>query len=593
MIQSNYFQDNEDLKIQFEYLVDWEEIVHQYENGFKDAKKYLETNDERFAMAPDSIESAVEYYRTILDSFGELAGKEIAPRSQIMDKKGLKLENGKVIFPEEMIEAVNIIKEAGLLPYSIKRENGGLGLPASVQMLISEIVSRADASIGICLGCVNLGETIENFASEEQIKRWVPLMAKGEYWGAMALTEPNYGSDLQRIQTKAVKGQDGKWYITGTKRFITHGCGFEDKPAVILTLARTGSPDSGGKGLSFFIVDGKYVQIAKIEEKMGLHISPTCEVVYDNVPADIIGEEGKGLVKYAMQMMNGARLSIAAQSMGIATAAYKEAKKYASERIQFGKPIEQIPAVKRMLDKMEQELVAMRSLLVEAGKTVDMYHWRKEHLLKEGMQEREVRKDPDILKWEKLADLYTPLTKYYNSEMCNQIAFNALQVFGGSGYTEEYDVARIYRDARITNIYEGTTQLQIVAAIGGIMSGMTDKGNLKSYIEEEISKFKPSPLLLQKYKLFQEIVDTYREIEDRDKKDAYAIEVVESAARFLAGMLIERSIEKLKNKVDSNILDQRIQISERYNKESIAILKGNLEKIKFEKESLKEVVLQK
>ena len=590
MITGNYFQDNDDLKLQFEYLIDWDEIIQIYENGFEDAKKYQETNDERFAMAPDSVESAKDYYRTILDSYGELAGNELAPKSQIMDKKGLKFEKGKVIFPQEMIDVMNTFKEAGLLPYAIKRENGGLGLPASVQMLISEIVSRGDASVAICLGCVNLGETIENFASEEQIKKWVPLMAQGEYWGAMALTEPNYGSDLQRVQTKAVKGPDGKWYITGTKRFITHGCGFADKPAVILTLARTGSPDSGGKGLSFFIVDGKYVEIAKIEEKMGLHISPTCEVVYENTPADLIGEEGKGLVKYAMQMMNGARLGIAAQSMGIATAAYREAKKYASERIQFGKPIEQIPAVKRMLDKMEQEIVAMRSLLVEAGKTVDMYHWKKDRMIHAGIPERDVRKDAEILKWEKLADLFTPLTKYYNSETCNRIAFDALQVFGGSGYTEEYDVARIYRDARITNIYEGTTQLQVVAAIGGIMSGMTEKGNLRQYISEEMAKFNPSSLLQKKLELFEEIVSTYRDIEDKDKKEAYAIEIVESAARFLAGLLIERSIEKLNGKVDQNIIDKRKQISERYNKDSLGILKGNLVKIQMEKEIQKETV---
>lgn len=590
MITSNYFQDNDDLQLQFSYLIDWDEIIEKYENNFEDAKKYQETNDERFAMAPDSVESAIEYYRTILDSYGELTGKELAPISQTLDKKGLKLVQGKVIFPEEMINVVNTFKEAGLLPYSIKRDNGGLGLPASVQMLIAEIISRGDASTGICLGCVNLGETIENFASEEQIKKWVPLMAKGEYWGAMALTEPNYGSDLQRIQTKAVKGEDGKWYITGTKRFITHGCGFGDKPSVILTLARTGSPESGGKGLSFFIVDGKYVEIAKIEEKMGLHVSPTCEVVYDNVPADLIGEEGKGLVKYAMQMMNGARLSIAAQSMGIATAAYREAKKYASERIQFGKPIEQIPAVKRLLEKMEQEIVAMRSLLVEAGKSVDMYHWKKERLIHSGVPEREVRKEEEILKWEKLADLFTPLTKYYNSEMCNKIAYDALQVFGGSGYTEEYDLARIYRDARITNIYEGTTQLQVVAAIGGIMSGMTEKGNLRNYIDEELSKFEPSSMLKEQQAIFEQIISNYRDIEDRDIKDAYAIEIVESTARFLASLLIERSIKKLKNKVNDEVITKRKQISERYNKDSLSILKGNLEKIKLEKQTSKEMI---
>jgi hypothetical protein len=276
--------------------------------------------------------------------------------------------------------------------------------------------------------------------------------------------------------------------------------------------------------------------------------------------------------------------------MGIATAAYREAKKYASERIQFGKPIEQIPAVKRMLDRMEQEIVAMRSLLVEAGKTVDMYHWKKDRMIRNGLPEREVRKDAEILKWEKLADLFTPLTKYYNSEMCNRIAFDALQVFGGSGYTEEYDVARIYRDARITNIYEGTTQLQVVAAIGGIMSGMTDKGNLREYIEEEMTKFSPSKLLKEKLELLEKIISNYRDIESKEVKDAYAIEIVESTARFLAGLLIERSITKLQGKVSQEILEKRKQISQRYNIDSLGILKGNLEKILLSKESQKEIV---
>ncbi|MCS7205895.1 MAG: acyl-CoA dehydrogenase family protein [Leptospiraceae bacterium] len=591
MIVSNYFSDNEDLQLNFEYIVDWEILVQEYENQFEDAKKYKETKDERFATAPDSLEAAIDYYRTVLDAYGEISGKEVAPRAKAIDEKGLIFDKGKVIFPQEMIEALEIIKEAGILPYSTLRENGGLGLPASVQMMIAEIISRADASVAVCLGCVNLGETIESFGSEEQIKKWVPLMTKGEYWGAMALTEPNHGSDLQRIQTKAVKGEDGKWYITGTKRFITHGCGFADKPAIILTLARTGTPESGGKGLSFFIVDGRHVEIAKIEKKLGLHGSPTCEVVYENVPAELIGEEGKGLIKYAIQMMNGARLSVAAQALGIAEAAYRESKKYASERIQFGKPIEQIPAVKRMLENMEMEIVAMRSLLMEASKTVDMYHWRKNRMHRSKTPEREIRKDPHIYKWEKLADLFTPLSKFYNSEMANKIAYNAIQVFGGSGYIEEYDVARIYRDARITNIYEGTTQLQVVAAIGNILSGMQEKGILKEYIDSELQNFPPSEKLIQLLRLFEDIVGHYRNIEDKEIKDGFAIEVVESGARFLASLLIERSIARLNGKVSLDVIFKRKEISNKYLNESIAILSGNLQRILLLTETERKEVL--
>ncbi len=574
MIQNNYFSENEDLSLQFEKIVEWKDIIDTYENGFEDAKSYQKDGDERLAMAPSSHQEAIDYYRTILESAGEIAGKEIAPKAQVMDHKGLQFNNGKVTFPEEMVAAMNAVKEAGIMPYSITRQYGGLGLPVTVQVMLNETISRADAAFAIAMGCVNLGETIESFASDEMKEEWVPKMAAGELWGAMALTEPNYGSDLQNVRTRAEKAEDGTWRITGTKRFITHGCGFDKVPAVILTLARTGSPESGGRGLSFFLVKGEDVEIAGIEKKMGLHISPTCEVVYDNTPALLIGEEGKGLVKYAMGMMNGARLSIAAQSMGIASAAYYEAKKYASERVQFGKTIDQIPAVAKMLDGMEREIAAMRCLLLEAATSVDMYHWRKHRLTHSGMADRDVRRDEQVKKWEKLADLFTPLSKYYTSEMANRIAFDAIQIHGGSGYTEEYDVARIYRDARITNIYEGTTQLQVVAAIGGVVSGMTATGHLRNYIQEMTEEFEVSPLLKRNGEVFEEVVRAYREIGEGEQKDALAFEVVESAARYLNGLLLERSVERLVKKGEN--ADRRRQLAEGYNRDSYAILTSNL-----------------
>lgn len=575
MIQNNYFTDSEDLVLQFDHIIDWNEIIDAREDGFADAKRYAETKDESLSMAPGTYQDAVDYYRTILESAGELAGKTVAPVARAMDSTGLKYAAGKVTFPAEMLECTNAVKEAGLLPYSIDRRFGGLGLPATTQIMVMETISRADAAFGIAMGCANLAETIERFGSEEMKQKWVPAMAAGDVWGAMALTEPNYGSDLQNVRTKAEKGPDGQWRITGTKRFITHGCGIGDIPAVILTLARTGSPESGGRGLSFFLVKSTDVLIAGVEKKLGLHVSPTCEVVYDNSPAELIGEEGKGLVRYAMGMMNGARLSIASQSMGIATAAFAEARKYASERVQFGRTIEQIPAVARILENDEAELLAMRCLVLEAGRAIDLYHWRQERLLHSGMAEREVRRDETVKKWEKLADLFTPLSKYYTSEMTNRLAFDAIQIHGGAGYTEEYDVARIYRDARITNIYEGTTQLQVVAAIGGVVSGMTPTGHLRAYLDEVQGTIEASPALLQLRAMLEEIVRTYRELGDGTAKDALAFEVVESAARTINGVLLERSLKRMNGKVSAEAIERRRRLVEVYNGESLALLTAN------------------
>ena len=574
MIQGNYFEDNEDLRLHLEEITDWEEIVNAYEGGFTDAQEYQKSGDEKLSMAPGNVKDAVDYYRTILESSGEIAGTIVSQASQSMDHEGLKYDSGKVTFPAPMVEAYEAVKDAGIMPYATNRRLGGLGIPLSVQTLMMEMTSRADASFAIAIGCVNLAETIEKFGTKEMIEKWVPAMSRGEIVGAMALTEPNYGSDLPNVQTRAEQDEKGNWKITGTKRFITHACGFDKYPSVILTLARTGKPESGARGLSFFLVEGKDVHVAKIEHKMGLHCSPTCEVVYEDSPAQLIGETGQGLVKYAMEMMNTARLSIAGQSMGIAEAAFQEAKKYAGEREQFGKLIQEIPAVKKMLDRMEREVIAMRALLQEAARTIDNYLWRKERLLHEGMSDRDVRKDETVRSWEKLANFFTPLTKYYISETCNTLAFDALQIHGGSGYTEEYDVARIYRDARITNIYEGTTQLQVVAAIGGIVSGMTPNGNLRAYIEEEMANFQPSQELLQVKASFEEIVSVYKEVKG-NIRDELAFEVVQSAGRFIMGLLVERS----NSKVNADAAARRNKLVQAFNLESKAILQGNIIRI--------------
>jgi len=571
MIQENYFTANKDLLENFESIIDWNEIVAAYEGDFEDAAKFRETGKEEFAMAPADIQGAIDYYRSVLESIGDIAGNDISQTVKETDQEGLRFQNGKVYFPRLMEESVRKIIHAGLLPYSIGREHGGLGLPGSVQVMVSEVISRADAALGITVGCMNLAETIERFGSKEMVQKYVPKMARGELCGAMALTEPNYGSDLPNIQTKAIQGEDGIWRLNGTKRFITHACGFGEIPSIILTLARTGSPSSGAKGLSFFLVHSQDVQIASIEKKIGLHTSPTCEVVYENTPGLLIGKEGYGLVKYSMAMMNTARISIAAQAMGIAESAFSEARKYAQERIQFGKPIEQIPAVSKMLFRMEREISGMRSALLEAARSIDLYHWKSERLKQKGLDEKEIRKDEEIRKWEKIATTFTPVIKYYITEKANQIAYDALQIHGGSGYTEDYDISRIYRDVRITNIYEGTTQLQIVGAIGGIVSGMSPNGFLRAYLEEEKNKISVSGDWIKIYKTFQEILENYQSEKDAFFKDSIAFEVVESFARTWIGLLMERNA----NRVEGESRERRKALALEFNRESLAILEGN------------------
>lgn len=576
MIQGNYFNDNDDLQLHFRHLIQWPNLVEEIEHGFQDAKLYKESGDERLAMAPSSVEEAVEYYRTVLESVGEMMGAEVAPRSAEMDQVGLKYNDGKVTYPEAQDHLYKLFRESGLMPFGIARRHGGLGLPFTAQAIILELSARADAAFALAYGNVNVAEIVERYGSKEMVEEWMPRWASGEISCAMALTEPNYGSDLPNVQTKAVKGEDGVWRLTGTKRFITHASGYIDAPCVILTLARTGSPTSGARGLSFFLVHSKDVHVASIERKMGLHCSPTCEVVYDNSPGLLIGEEGLGLVRYSMGMMNTARLVIAAQSLGIGEAARCEARKYAAEREQFGKPIERIPAVRKILDRMDAEVAGMRSIVMEAARCVDNYLWRKEHLCKhEGLTEKQARNDEQVARWEKLADLFTPLSKYYTSETCVKLSYDAVQIHGGSGFTEDYDVARIYRDARITTIYEGTTQLQVVAAIGGVTAGMTANGFLRAYIEDEIKGFAASAMLHNQLREFETIAALFRSFDSSETKARYAFEAVESAARFLIGMLLERSLTTTPGDNRSS----RQQIIDQWHEDSVAILAANRVKL--------------
>lgn len=525
MITENYFENNQDLQFVLEHYLDYDRIVPLREQNYHDAEEYKKTEDEMLQFAPANVDEAKVLYHEAVKQLGEIAGKEVAPYAQKMDHEGLKLKDGKVYFPEETARAVDLIAGAGLLGYSVERKYGGLNLPYAIQMSFLELLSRADGAFGITIGCYNLAEVIERFCDDETKSKYIPKMCSGEIVGAMALTEPNYGSDLTKLMTKAEKVEEGVYKLTGTKRFITHGCGLNDRPAVILTLARSGG--SGAKGVSFFVVDSSEIEVARIEEKMGLHCSPTCEIVYENSRAEIIGEEGRGLVKYAMDMMNGARIGIAVQALGIAQAALAESTKYASERVQFGVPIEELSPVARDIAEMTAKVQAMRALVYHTAELVEYYDGNVNKLKAEGQDDRSIRKNPEVMKYDKLTKLMTPVSKLFCSEEANNVAYTGLQLFGGSGYTEEYDAARIYRDARITTIYEGTSHLQVVAAIGPIVQGMTEGNVIYDYLIEIAGEIGGS----EKDKIVthtKELSALTAEFKEKDKKlrDAIASDLV-------------------------------------------------------------------
>lgn len=558
MIQGNYYDSNKDLQFTVGHFIDWATIVPLKEEGFADAAEYKKTGDKHLEFAPSSTEETLEGYKAVWQQSGELSGIEIAGAARSMEKHGLKFNNGKVTFPPETLRLVDLFAQSGLLGYSMGRHYGGLNMNLSASSIVMEMVSQADSAFGITLGCFNLAEVIERFGSKEMTAEWVPKMSAGEVTGAMALTEPNYGSDLSRVMTRAVKGEDGVWRLTGTKRFITHGCGVGDRPAVILTLARSGG--AGAKGLSFFLVHSSEIEVARIEEKLGLHTSPTCEIVFENSKAELIGEEGLGLVRYAMGMMNGARMGIAVQSLGIAQAAHNEGKKYASERVQFGDTIDKLPAVKRILEDNEALVQGMRALTYRACEVVDHYDGLSNKLLKETGDERAVRKNEEVVRLDKLAKLLTPTAKLFCSEEANFVAYHSLQIFGGSGYTEEYDIAKIYRDARICTIYEGTTQLQAVAAIGGIVEGMRENGFLLGHLRTEIAKLADVKTKADLTADVEQLVKLVPQYKERAEKEAVSIDMVAAFARIYTSILLAQQLQVAKQKGLADIAEAKAKV---------------------------------
>ncbi|MCG8582274.1 MAG: acyl-CoA dehydrogenase family protein [Bacteroidales bacterium] len=519
---ANFFTDNPDLKFHLDHPL-MKKIVALKERNFADKDKY--------DYAPMDFEDAMDSYDKVLEIVGEICGDIVAPNAESVDQEGPKIVDNEVVYAKGTQENLDALVKAGLMGITLPRKYDGLNFPIVPYIMAADIVSRADAGFVNIWGLQDCAETINEFADEDQKERFLTRVSHGETM-AMDLTEPDAGSDLQAVQLKA-EMKDGKWVLNGVKRFITNGDGH-----IALVLARSEEGTQDGRGLSMFIYDRnhKSVIVRRLENKMGIKGSPTCELVFKDAPAELVGNRKMGLIKYVMALMNGARLGIGAQSVGVCEAAYREALEYAKEREQFGKPIIQFPAVYEMLATMKAKLDAGRTLLYETSRYVDIYKTYM-HISEERKLEPEERKE--MKRYQKLADFFTPLLKGMTSEYSNQLAYDAVQIHGGSGFMKDYPVERIYRDARITSIYEGTTQLQVVAAIRGVTTG----GYLDRIREFEMMELKPELHALRRTLIgmtdeYERVVKTVVGVKDLEYVDYQARRMVEMAGNIVMGYLL-------------------------------------------------------
>lgn len=467
---ANYYTDHPEIEFHLNHLL-MKRVVDLKERNY--AEK------DQFEDAPVNYEDAIENYKRLLDITGDVAANIIEPNSEDVDLEGPHLENGRMIYASKTFENLDATRKAGLWGLSMPRRYGGLNLPNAIFSMASEIIAAADAGFQNIWSLQSCIDTLYEFGSEEQRQKYIPRICAGETM-SMDLTEPDAGSDLQRVMLKATQDEDGTWRLNGVKRFITNG-----DSDIHLVLARSEEGTKDGRGLSMFIYDKRDggVTVRHIEHKLGIHGSPTCELVYKNAKAELCGNTRLGLIKYVMALMNGARLGIAAQSVGVEQEAYNEGLAYAKERAQFGEKIINFPAVYDMLSRMKAKLDAGRSLLYCCARYVDIYK-ALEDIARDTKLTPEERQE--MKKYTRLADAFTPLAKGMNSEYANQNAYDAISIHGGSGFIMEYKCQRLFRDARIFSIYEGTTQLQVVAAIRYITNG-TYLSIIKEMLESEVS----------------------------------------------------------------------------------------------------------
>ncbi len=521
---SNFYNDNPDLKHHLSHPL-MRKIVEMKERNFSDAEK--------FDYAPLDYEDAMDSYEKVLEIAGEISGEIVAQNAEDVDHEGPHVVDGHVVYAKGTQKNLDALVKAGLMGISLPRRYNGLNFSLVPYIMAADMVSRADAGFVNIWGLQDCAETIYEFADEDQRQRFLPRVCAGETM-AMDLTETDAGSDLQAVMLKATYNEaDGTWRLNGVKRFITNGDGH-----IALVLARSEEGSHDGRGLSMFIYDRNDggVTVRRIENKMGIKGSPTCELVFKNAKAELCGARRMGLIKYVMALMNGARLGIAAQSVGVSEAAYREALSYAHDRKQFGKPIIEFPAVFEMISLMKAKLDASRSLLYETTRFVDVYKIY-EDIARERSLTPEERQE--MKKYQRLADAFTPMAKGMGSEFCNQNAYDAVQVHGGSGFMKDYACERIYRDARITSIYEGTTQLQVVAAIRHVTTG-TYLNQINAYAAEEYAP-ETSELkerLVKMTALYEEALKTVVDNKNTEYTDFHARRLVEMAGHIIMGYLL-------------------------------------------------------
>ena len=520
---ANYYTDHPEIEFHLDHPL-MKRIVELKENGYADK--------DQFADAPVCYEDAIENYKRVLDITGDVAANIIEPNSESVDLEGPHLVDGRMVYASKTVENIDATCKAGLWGVSMPRKYGGLNLPNVVFSMLSEVISAADAGFQNIWSLQSCIDTLYEFGSEEQRQKYIPRVCEGASM-SMDLTEPDAGSDLQRVMLKATQDEDGTWRLNGVKRFITNG-----DSDIHLVLARSEEGTHDGRGLSMFIYDKQSggVTVRHIEHKLGIHGSPTCELVFKNAKAELCGSTRMGLIKYVMALMNGARLGIAAQSVGVEQEAYNEGLSYAKERMQFGKKIISFPAVYDMLSRMKAKLDAGRSLLYQTARYVDLYKalediGRDRKLTPEERQE--------LKKWNRLADAFTPLAKGTNSEWANQNAYDAISIHGGSGFIMEYKSQRLFRDARIFSIYEGTTQLQVVAAIRYITNG-TYLNIMKEMLQGEVSE-SLKPLQERVAKLvatYEACLDKVKAGANQDEHDFLGRRLYYMTADIVASLLI-------------------------------------------------------
>ena len=520
---ANYYSDHPEIEFH---------LNHPLMKRVVDLKERNYAEKDQFEDAPVNYEDAIENYKRLLDITGDVAANIIEPNSEDVDLEGPHLENGRMIYASKTFENLDATRKAGLWGLSMPRRYGGLNLPNAIFSMASEIIAAADAGFQNIWSLQSCIDTLYEFGSEEQRQKYIPRICAGETM-SMDLTEPDAGSDLQRVMLKATQDEDGTWRLNGVKRFITNG-----DSDIHLVLARSEEGTKDGRGLSMFIYDKRDggVTVRHIEHKLGIHGSPTCELVYKNAKAELCGNTRLGLIKYVMALMNGARLGIAAQSVGVEQEAYNEGLAYAKERAQFGEKIINFPAVYDMLSRMKAKLDAGRSLLYCCARYVDIYK-ALEDIARDTKLTPEERQE--MKKYTRLADAFTPLAKGMNSEYANQNAYDAISIHGGSGFIMEYKCQRLFRDARIFSIYEGTTQLQVVAAIRYITNG-TYLNIIKEMLESEVSDDLKSlkERVAKLVELYEAAINKVKEANDQAVHDFLARRLYNMTGDIVMSLLI-------------------------------------------------------